>query len=167
MQCVSFPPPPGESREGGKPDGRASPGRLPTPAAFPGSIFLTTKENCKDAHKKTAGKLCADSAPREGITREFSCLGRPVSSWLSAEASAVTSRDRRDGRCPGLDVTAGRGSPLSPPLGQEWEGTRVGPGAFGGQCFHHRRLSGRSCGQGHGQSDHSGGLRADCPWQSW
>lgn len=133
MHCVLFPPPsPGESREGCTPDGWASPRRPATPAAFPGSIFLIARENCKDAHKKTASKLCADSAPREGITHHFSCFGRPVSSRLSAEASAVTSRDRRNGRCPGLDVIAGRGSLLSLPLGQEWEGTRAGPGYTGG-----------------------------------
>ena len=78
----------------------------------------------------------------------FILVDAPMSSRFSAEASAVTIRDGRNGRCPGLDIPAGRASPLNLPLGQQWEGTWVGPGGGLRVVLPTQKHIRRSCAQG-------------------
>lgn len=98
----------------------------------------------------------------------FIRLDAPMSSWFSAEASAVTIRDGRNGRCPGLDIPAGRASPLNLPLGQQWEGTWAGPGGSLRVVLptqkHIREVV---CAGSHGSLTSAGCFGAVCPWQSW
>ena len=80
----------------------------------------------------------------------------------------MTIRDGRNGRCPGLDITAGCASLLSLPLGQQREGTWAGPGGGLGVVLPtQKHIQEVVWAESHGSLTAAGGLGAICPWQSW